>query len=627
MVAAAAAKGAKSDPLYDLLGDREWIDAMVAIRMEDASAGVAELGRLGEAFHGARQLVLQIEEAIKARKKAVVDEAKEAARKSSTPPPLEPPVPAEPHDPQDKPEIPISTDMPWVVDQAIRALRMKATLPLYQRGGMLVQLTRDSSPPGLTWDPDAPSLRPVRHARLREMMSASARWMKMKLTQQGWEREPALPPVWAVDGVLARDEWPVRRALGVTEIPILRADGTVHDVDGYDDVSGYIHTPPRGLRLEWPAEALDQDLARRAYLRLCDPLIDFPFGSDCHRAAAVAALLSLVARPAIDGPCPLFPFLSTTPKSGKTFMVEILHLIATGREIARMAPGETEEEIEKRITMVTLAGFPAVLLDNLTGSFGGPSIDSVVQGRVWHGRILGRTESVYLPARAVWFVTGNNLGIKGDLAQRVIPVQLAPQEERPELRTNFVIPKLREYVKANRADLLTAAFTLLRCHAAAGRPVSGRPFGGYDDWNQVVRGALLWAGAPDPYAGVEQLAEVADERRDQTRAFLESWYSTFVAESVYLGDLPARFGSGKHPDLFASVKAIAGTKTGDVDFGRLGYFCRQARGRTFGGYRLEHTGEKRHGARAWRVQRVEDASGSRPPPSSPAALEDDQIPY
>ena len=622
-VAAGASKSEKAAPLYDLLGDRDWIEAMVAARMADATAGLAELARAGDGFHGARQLVAQIELAIKERKKAVVDAAKAAMRQPPAPPP--PPDDgdgfSEEHE-EKRPELLISTNMPRVLGAAIRALRDDKELPLYQRGGLLVHLTRDASPKGLTWDPDAPCLRPVRHARLREMMSASADWKQAIQTPKGWEYKAALPPTWTVDGVLARDEWPFRRAQGVTEIPILRPDGSLHEAPGYDAVSGYIHEPPAGLKLRWPRVQLDQEIANAAWLRLAEPFADFPFADPWHMAAAVSALLSLVARPAIDGPVPLFPFLSTTPKSGKTLMVEMLHYIAAGRDIPRAVPGSTEEEIEKRITTIALSGFSAVLFDNLTGTFGGPSLDAAVQGRTWRGRILGRSEMVTIPISTVWMVTGNNLAIKGDLAQRVIPIQLEPEVERPELRTDFRIPNLRAYVREHRADLLAAAFTLLRAHALAGRPTTGT-FGGYQEWNEIVRSAMVWAGAPDPYQGVAQLAEVADETRVQTRALLETWYETFGPREVYLAELPEHLAAGRYTALFETVKAMAATRDGSPDLQRLGYLLRKAAGRIYGGFQVNRSDGLRHGVRAWSVTK-RDAAGEAIPPQ--AKVEDD-IPY
>ena len=507
---------------------------------------------------------------------------------------------------KDAPEIVIGTDMEETLDASIAALHARGEI--YQRGAMLVHLARDITPPDdsgfatRTWDPDAPTLRAVKPARLRVAMSSAATWMradpKVGLVS-------ALPPQWAVDAVMAHDEWPFKRAQGISEIPILRADGSLHDVPGFDPVSGYIYQPPAGFFMGVVNAPLTQGLAREAYARLCEPFHGFPFADPWHLSAAVSCLLSLIARPAIDGPVPMFPFLSTTPKSGKSMMVETIHLLATGREIPRMSPGATEEETEKRITMIAISARPCVLFDNLTGTFGGPQIDAAVQARVWSGRLLGASEEVITPIRTIWTVTGNNLAIKGDLAQRVIPIQLAPDCERPELRTGFRIPNLRAYARdpVMRAQVLSAAFSLLRAHAIAGRPLHGT-LGGYDDWNAAIRSALVWAGAPDPGLGIAPLVDVADERRSQMKALLETWHMAFSSEVVYLADLQPHYTADRHGPLFGVVKSMAAGKDGHPDYVRLAYLLRAGAGRIYGGYRLNRSEETRHGARGWTVSRV-----------------------
>jgi hypothetical protein len=507
-----------------------------------------------------------------------------------------------------RPEIVISTDMEPVVDAAVRALHEKGGI--YKRGPFIVRVARDVSADEMDakrWDPDAPALRIVKPAGLRVAMSSAAAWVKVSETTEGIKYSPSLPPDWAVDAIMAHTELPFRRANGISEIPILRPDGRLHQVPGYDPVTGVIYEPPPGFVLQTSTCPLDQRRASECYRRLCEPFADFPFSEPCHLSAAVSCLLSMVARHAIEGPVPLFPFLSTTPKSGKSLMVETIHLLAMGREVARMQPGSTEEEIEKRITSIAMSGAPVVLFDNLTGTFGGASIDAAVQARSWSSRALGGNEMVDLPIRTIWTVTGNNLGIKGDLAQRVIPIQLAPADENPELRTDFRIWDLRAYVRdpEMRGEILLAAFDLLRAHALAGRPSVGT-FGGYVEWHQVIRSALIWAGAPDPFAGVATLAEDADERKGHMQALLSTWYAAFVAEPVYLADLPKLYASDSSDTapMFGVIKTMAPGKDGNPDFTRFAYLLRSSAGRNYAGFRLQRSDVKKHGARGWTVQKV-----------------------
>lgn len=585
-------KAQKMERIFELLEDAAWLDAMAELRNATPEAGVADLLRMGEAFAGAKTVIAQVEAALKSRAKVL---------KQAPPPGGSSGGGGGPREEGERPEIRITTNVTGVLNQALVALKSQPRL--FQRGGQLVHLTRDGAPQGMAFEADTPSLRSVRFGRMFELLSGSARWVKSKQTPSGYVDEAALPPKWAVDGVLSREEWPVRRAMGISEIPVLRPDGSIHDTAGYDDATGYIYEAPARMRIPWPRGELTRELAVVALDALYEPLQDFPFADEWHRAAAVACLLTLVGRPAIDGPVPLFTFTATTPKSGKSLLADVLYAIATGRDTPRMSPGSDDVEMQKQITAVAKLGLQAVLFDNIEEPLGGPSLDAAITGRIWQGRVLGASDFYVGPLRTVFMATANGLAIKGDMAQRVMPCHLEPEEERPELRSGFAISRLRPWIRENRPKLVSAALTLLRCHAAAGRPMDGvSNLGAFEEWNEVVRGALVWAGAADPYKGVATLVETADERRGQLRALLATWYEAFVAESVFVSDLPARID--KHPALLEVLKLVASNRDGSVNYGRLGYLFRQAAGRNYGGLQLVRSDSLRHGVRAWRVSRV-----------------------
>ena len=55
-------------------------------------------------------------------------------------------------------------------------------------------------------------------------------------------------------------------------------------------------------------------------------------------------------------------------------------------------------------------------------------------------RVLGKSESIRIPNRALLILTGNNLQFQGDLGRRVIPCDLDPGCEFPEDRADFRDP-------------------------------------------------------------------------------------------------------------------------------------------------------------------------------------------
>ncbi len=114
-----------------------------------------------------------------------------------------------------RPEILITTNQQDVVNQAERALSSLGVV--YVRGRTLVHVVRDRSAPGWLRRPDGtPVIETIPAERLRELLGASARWMKIN---QRNERVSAMVPTWVVETLLARGQWDFPVIEGVTDSP------------------------------------------------------------------------------------------------------------------------------------------------------------------------------------------------------------------------------------------------------------------------------------------------------------------------------------------------------------------------------------------------------------------------
>src|SRR5690606_31632120 len=110
-------------------------------------------------------------------------------------------------------------------------------------------------------------------------------------------------------------------------------------------------------------------------------------------------------------------------------------------------------------------------------AFGGPALEMVLTAEsTAEFRILGTNTVTNLPWRTVIFGSGNNVMIARDMLRRCMVSRIESPYERPELRplSDFVHPerafRLKAWIKEHRVELVTAALTLLRAHAVAGRP-------------------------------------------------------------------------------------------------------------------------------------------------------------
>jgi hypothetical protein len=342
----------------------------------------------------------------------------------------------------------------------------------------------------------------------------------MKRTKMGVVQ--VIPPMWGVQGVLARNEWPnIPLITGVVEVPVMRADGSVLRQPGYDSTTGLFFEPPPGFTVELPDHPSRDDAIAAARM-LLEVVADFPFRSEIDRNAWLAALLTTFCRFALTGPAPLFLIDGNTRGCGKSLLADVTALIASGRNMTRMAPPETDEEMRKRITALALAGDPLVLIDNVARDFGWPSLDGALTGDTWNDRVLGQSRTTgSLRLGMTWFATGNNVVLAADVVRRILHIRLETTVERPEERQDFRVRDLREHVRENRARLAGAALTTIRAYHVAGRPSQGlSAWGSFEEWSATVRGAIAWLGLGDPAAGRSEYVSEADEEHALLEAVL-----------------------------------------------------------------------------------------------------------
>src|SRR5262249_55058908 len=140
------------------------------------------------------------------------------------------------------------------------------------------------------------------------------------------------PPVWLVSAVDARSDWPgIRHLLGVSDAPVLRADGSIWQTAGYDPVTGVLYEPATTFP-EIP-DGINIGDADAAVTELLDVVCDFRFESEEHKAAWIAGLLTPLARFAFDGPTPLFLIDANVRGAGKGLLAQTIGWIVLGREM------------------------------------------------------------------------------------------------------------------------------------------------------------------------------------------------------------------------------------------------------------------------------------------------------
>jgi hypothetical protein len=506
----------------------------------------------------------------------------------------------------DPPRIQVSTREAEVNDEAVAALAADGSL--YQRGGVLVHVVRsrrNEVQGSLRRSAGLPQIVTLPAALLRERLAANAEFFT---SSPGEEKQSlAHPPGWCVQAVFARGQWAgIPHLEGVVDVPVLRPDGSVLHQPGYDAATGLLYLPSGP-----PPDIPDQPSGERVHEAvelLFDLVADFPFAEEVHRAAWLAYLLTPLARHAFDGPAPLTLIDSNVRGAGKGLLASLVSIITTGRDVSVTVQSSEDDEMRKAITSAVLAGDTLITLDNVTGGLGSPALDAALTSTNWRDRQLGHSRMIDLPLYAVWAATGNNVVLKGDLARRVLHVRLNSPEEHPEEREGFRHPHLKAYARERRTELLGAALTLLRGYCAAGRPDQGlSPWGSYEAWSALVRGALVWADVPDPAVTRDEVSRESDPEATALPALLAGLeFLDPDGKGMTVGQiLEWCVTIGVPPEVGAMRDALSilcpGRGMEPVGSARsLGMKLHHLRNRVVGGKWLERPEETRAGAK-WRV--------------------------
>ncbi len=505
----------------------------------------------------------------------------------------------------DRPQITIRQELVALTDEALASLQTQHNL--FVRARMIVQLGRAD---GLE-DPETRLIRPVGapvilqvgKAAILDRLGRAARWVRRA---RNGDIVTARPPSWVAEQIIGRTGWRLPPLEGVVTTPVLRPDGTVLSVPGYDRATGLFFEPAGDFPPipDRPTRAEAEGAARV----LLEPVQDFPFTDASGRSAYLAAVLSLVGRHAIDGSVPGFAISSPTPGTGKGLLANVIALVSTGRTAAVMTQSFETEELRKRVLALALAGTALVLVDNLSGVLGSDALAAALTTTIWSDRILGVSQVVEVPLRVVWLFTGNNLAFRRTLGRRMVPIYLDAGIEHPEDRQKFTFPDLIGWIEARRRALVAAALTLLRAYFIAGRPRHGAPrMGSFESWDDLIRGACVWVDLADPAATNDSRVS-----RGRIRAELDQ---DLEALGILLAALADRFGdrafrtedvvhsAETHSLLRTGLETVgAPDRKGQITAARIGYCFRTVRDRVLGGRKLVKEGIDGHAKTGlWRV--------------------------
>jgi putative DNA primase/helicase len=481
--------------------------------------------------------------------------------------------------------------LPQIVDEAESAL-IAAAPDFYRYGGQLVRPVLEEVPAADMTRTKIHRLTPITRSHLVDVLTAAARWEKFDKRSESWVSINC--PDQIADTYLNREgRWRLPPLVGVINTPFLRADGSILDRPGYDartallyrcDGTAFGAVPDRPTRQE----------ADRALRRLEDLVSTFPFASGADgpdRSVAMSAILSALDRRAVPT-TPLHGFSAPVAGSGKSMLVDLASMIATGRRAPVIDQSKDDAETDKRLVATLLRGSAITSIDNIERPLESALLcQALTTVGTMQLRILGYSRDQDVPNNAMFYVTGNNLTLAGDLTRRSVVCRLDAGCERPELREFPSDPV--EAAKERRAELVVAALTVLRAYFVAEDRVTITPLGSFEAWSRRVREAIVWLGRPDP---CDTMASVrrADPVTAGLAALFAAWRTSVgvgraitVQALVEMASRVTPDGGAFYPDLRDALVAIAGEARGtEINVRRLGKFLGRNEDRVLGGVKI-----------------------------------------
>ncbi len=415
-----------------------------------------------------------------------------------------------------KPDILLSGNLEQDAEQALQALYTANTPPMiFIRLGKLVRCR--------VTEEGRPFIEVLNESILLYELTRAANFLSY---HQGRETYvPTYPPLAIARHILAQPRWNFPALRGVTEVPVIREDGTILDQPGYDAQTRLLYLPHPDLKLPpIPQQPTPQEIEEaRDYA--WSYLAEFPYESRADAANAFGLLLTTVTR-SLYGPTPLAVIDATKQGSGKGLLTKLVAYVAQGRSAASTIPPSDENEWRKTLTAQLLEGNMLISLDNVEGLLYSATLASFLTSDTWNARLLGTMQSPELPQRVMMMANGNNIQLGGDIPRRSYRIRMDAGVSQPWLRSGFTYSPLLKYVRENRGQIIAALLTIVRGWFVAGQPAPQQAIPSLADftgWAQVIGGILAHAGVDGFLGNLAQLYEEVDTEGPQWARFLEAW--------------------------------------------------------------------------------------------------------
>jgi hypothetical protein len=329
-----------------------------------------------------------------------------------------------------------------------------------------------------------------------------------------------------------------------------------------------------GVHLDVPA-VCTREMARESAERILRAFGHFPWADgrkgEVDRSKVLVFALTAKQRHEFTN-CPIFLVDAPMAGAGKTTIVDSIGLICHGDEPRRLSWVEgmdSDNEMRKRMASLVEGGDSFVLLDNipegteifspvLCNNMTGPKIED--RGQHLNSFIGGINHLLVA-------MTGNNVTCAADLAQRTLVIHLeATEEDRRKLHPSAFgeIGLLLDYVRRNRAAMLTDLMIIERAYQQAGRPECPvTPWASFENWVDHCVQPVAFALGIDPLEGHTERWIENDPLRNTSARLASRWLALTPKRVLGAGELIRLARDADDDSLQEALAEIAGVSVFD----------------------------------------------------------------
>jgi len=426
-----------------------------------------------------------------------------------------------------KPTLTISSMLDRDLDFCEWALKNCPITEVYQRGGAIVGLSTIN---GKTHDGSATTYDAISYYdkfSLHNALSRAANFRKWDARKKAFTS--CYPPDIFPSRLLERfdKDYSVIRAIITTPtLATVRTSTGLIDIiieaPGYNKATGLYYNPG-GIDFGVIPERPTKDAAIAALAELCEPIAQFPFVDEASKSVQLVRMLTGAVRATLPT-SPLTAYTAPTSRTGKSKLVDIAYVISHGRLVPVIAISSDVNELDKQLQALLSCGATVAALDNQNTDrpLESDLLSQMLTQTEVEVRPFGQNEKMMrYPTVATISVTGNNLSVAKDLTERTLLCSLDAKMETPGSRKFDFDPAAMALER--RVRLVRACLIILRAYAVAGYPKQAfDPMGGFEDWSNRVRSALVWLDCADPCATMDRI-RASDPGRGLHHTIMELW--------------------------------------------------------------------------------------------------------